>query len=105
MRPIGCRTYVLNRSLKRADKLESRALIRHLVGYDSTNIFRIWLPAKDEVIRTRDVVFKLTKFYDSPQGYAYKSVIKEVLKLLLFPVEFEPDNIAIKDLLTSRQRR
>ena len=47
MRPIGCRAYVLNRSLKRADKLESRALIRHLVSYDSTNIFRIWLPTKD----------------------------------------------------------
>jgi hypothetical protein len=35
------RLYVLNRSLKRADKLELRALIGHLVGYNSTNIFRI----------------------------------------------------------------
>jgi hypothetical protein len=72
MHPIGCRAYVLNRSLKRADKLEPRALIRHLDGYDSTNIFRIWLPTKDEVIRTRDVVFEPTKFYDGrrlPQGF------------------------------------
>jgi hypothetical protein len=105
MRLIGCRAYVLNRSLKRADKLESRALIGHLVGYNSTNIFRIWLPTKDEVIRTRDVVFEPTKFYDGLQGYAHKSVIKEVIKLLSFPEVFEPDDMAIEDLLTSRQRR
>jgi hypothetical protein len=105
MRTIGCRAYVLNRSLKRADKLESRALIRHLVGYDSTNIFGIWLPTKDEVIRTRDVVFEPTKFYDGPQGYAHESVIEEVIELLSFPEEFEPDDMAIEDLLTSRQQR
>jgi hypothetical protein len=104
MRPIGCRAYVLNRSLKRADKLKLRALIGHLVGYDSTNIFRIWLPIKDEVIRTQDVVFEPTKFYNSLQGYAHKSVIEEVIKLLLFLEEFKPDDIAIKDLLTTRQR-
>ena len=105
MRPIGCRAYVLNRSLKRADKLESRALIGHLVGYDSTNIFRIWLPTKDQVIRTRYVVFHPTKFYEGIQGYAPESVIEEVIELLAFPEEFESDDIAIDDLLTSRQRR
>jgi hypothetical protein len=104
MCPIGCRAYVLNRSLKRADKLESRALIGHLVGYDSTNIFRIWLPTKDEVIRTRDVVFEPTKFYEGLQGYAQESVIEEVIELLLFSEEFEPDDMAIEDLLTTRQR-
>jgi hypothetical protein len=44
LKPIGCRAYVLNYGLKRAQKLELRALIGHLVGYDSTNIYRIWLP-------------------------------------------------------------
>jgi hypothetical protein len=32
-------------------------------------------------------------------------VIKEVIELLLFPEEFEPDDIAIEDLLTAQQRR
>jgi hypothetical protein len=105
MRPIGCRAYVLNRSLKRADKLESRALIGYLVGYDSTNIFRIWLPTKDQVIRTRDVVFEPTKFYEGLQGYAQESVIEEVIKLLAFPEESGSDDMAIEDLLTTRQRR
>jgi hypothetical protein len=105
MHPIGCQAYVLNRSLKRADKLESRALIGHLVGYDSTNIFRIWLPTRDEVIRTRDVIFEPANFYKSLEGYAHASVIEEVIELLAFPEEPEDDDMAIEDLLTSRQRR
>ena len=54
---IGARAYTLNHALKRGDKLESRALIGQLVGYDSTNIYRIWIPTLSRVIRTRDVVF------------------------------------------------
>jgi hypothetical protein len=54
---IGAKAYTLNQSLKRADKLESRALVGQLVGYDSSNIYRIWMPTMSRVIRTRDVVF------------------------------------------------
>jgi hypothetical protein len=54
---IGARAYTLNHSLKRGDKLESRALVGQLVGFDSTNIYRIWMPTLSRVIRTRDVVF------------------------------------------------
>jgi hypothetical protein len=55
---IRCRAYVLNRKVKRVDKLESRTIIGYLVSYDLTNIFRIWIPSKERVIRTRDVVFE-----------------------------------------------
>ncbi|PZD26114.1 hypothetical protein A1F97_10938, partial [Pyrenophora tritici-repentis] len=34
--PIGCKAYVLNKKLKKADKLASRTFIGYLVGYDST---------------------------------------------------------------------
>jgi hypothetical protein len=44
---IGCKAYTLNKKLKKADKLESRTFVRYLVGYDSSNIFRIWLPKKN----------------------------------------------------------
>jgi hypothetical protein len=84
LRPIGCQAYVRNPSIKRGDKLESRALIGHLIGYDSTNIFKIWLPTKDRVIRARDVVFELTRFYEGLEGYAAESVIKEAIELLAF---------------------
>jgi hypothetical protein len=76
MRPIGCRAYVYNRDLGAADKLESRTLIGHLVGYQGTNIFRIWLPTKDIVIVTRDVIFETTLFFDGMDGYTSKSVIE-----------------------------
>jgi hypothetical protein len=64
---IGSRAYTLNRALKRADKLESRVLIGQLVGYDSTNIYRIWMPTLSRVIRTRDVVFISPGLKDYPQ--------------------------------------
>jgi hypothetical protein len=54
---VGARAYVLNNKLKRGETLESRALIGHLVGYDSTNIYRVWMPAMGRVLKTRDVVF------------------------------------------------
>jgi hypothetical protein len=56
--PIGCRAYVYRRDIKAADKTEPRAHIGYLVGYDSFNIFRVWIPSLDRVIRTRDVIFK-----------------------------------------------
>jgi hypothetical protein len=105
MRPIGCRAYVYNRDLKVADKLESRVLIGHLVGYQGTNIFRIWLPTKDIVIVTRDVVFETTLFFDGMDGYASESVMKEVIELLEYPELPQDDDISIEDLLTTRQRR
>jgi hypothetical protein len=56
--PIGCRAYVYRRDIKAADKTEPRAHIGYLVGYDSSNIYRVWIPTRGRVIRTRDVIFK-----------------------------------------------
>ncbi|KAI1515853.1 Pol protein [Pyrenophora tritici-repentis] len=105
MRPIGCRAYVYNRDLRAADKLESRTLIGHLVGYQGTNIFRIWLPTKDTVIVTRDVTFEPTLFFDGIDGYASTLVIEEVIELLEYPEMPQDDDISIEDLLTARQRQ
>ena len=41
-----------------------KAFINYLIGWDSTNITRIWIPTKGKVIRTRDVRFNDNKFYD-----------------------------------------
>ena len=103
MKPIGCRAYVLNRLLKRGDKLKSRALIGHLVSYDSKNIYRIWLPTKDDIIRTRDVIFKLDRFYKGPKGYAATEILEEVIKLLAYLAKHEPNDIELDELLTTRQ--
>ncbi|KAA8623684.1 hypothetical protein PtrV1_04990 [Pyrenophora tritici-repentis] len=75
---IGARAYVLNEKLPRGAKLDSRALIGHLVGFDSTNIFRVWLPSIGRVIRTRDVVFVRSKLCDGQGQYAEKSYVREI---------------------------
>ena len=60
----GCRAYPLNKKIPHRQKLEPRAHIGHLVGYDSSNIYRIWIPSQNKVIRTRDVSFDESLFYD-----------------------------------------
>ena len=57
MTRIGLRVFALNEHLKKGDKLKSRALIGHLIGFDSLNIYRVWLPTTGKILRTKDVVF------------------------------------------------
>src|SRR2546423_2508393 len=63
LRVYGCRAYPLRHKIPRTRKLEPRAHIGYLVGYDSTNIFRIWIPSEERVVSTRDVTFQETVFY------------------------------------------
>lgn len=43
--------------------MQERALIGYLIGYNSRNIFRIWQPPLQKVIRSRDVTFDETSKY------------------------------------------
>ena len=38
------------------------------MGYDSTNIYRIWIPSKKKVISTTDVMFNKSLFYDPKEA-------------------------------------
>ena len=58
LRQIGCKAFALTHKIPKRDKMEVRANIGYHVGYASTNIFYVWIPSLDKVIRTRDVVFK-----------------------------------------------
>ena len=47
-------------ALKKANRLKRfnpKAWIGYLIGYDSTNVYRVWNPVVNEVVRTRDVIF------------------------------------------------
>ena len=63
IKPYGCRAYPLIHNLPKLPKLEPRAHIGYLVGYDSRNIYRIWVPSKNKIIRIRDVTFDEKTFY------------------------------------------
>ncbi|EKG09277.1 Integrase catalytic core [Macrophomina phaseolina MS6] len=77
LKAYGCKAYSLRKDLPRTYKLAERAFIGYLVGYDSTNIFRIWIPSQDKVIRTRDVTFNETSFYDPTETDIGKILGKE----------------------------
>ena len=47
----SCRAYLKRNNIPKLLKLKPRAYISYLVGYDSYNIYHIWIPSKGEVIR------------------------------------------------------
>lgn len=72
----GCKAYSLIKHLPKKEKLAERAHIGHLVGYEVRNIFRIWIPSQQKIIRTRDVIFDENAHYD-PHDIDLIQVIKE----------------------------
>jgi hypothetical protein len=70
LKAYGCRAYVLIKSAgdpdkpRKRQKLQPKAHIGFLVGYESTNIYRIWIPHKKKVISVRDVLFDEEERYD-----------------------------------------
>ena len=53
----GSRAYVLNKSIPKNLKTDPRAFVGYHVGYEGTNIYRIWIPSQKRVVRSRDVHF------------------------------------------------
>jgi hypothetical protein len=64
LRVPGCRAYPRDKDVPRGAKNTPRAHIGYLVGYDSTNIYRIWIPSRNIVLSTRDVIFDESRLYD-----------------------------------------
>jgi hypothetical protein len=67
IRVYGCRAYPLIQDNPKLNKLGPRSVIGYLCGWDSTNVFRIWIPSLHKVIRTRDVVFDESVKYNPRQ--------------------------------------
>jgi hypothetical protein len=81
----SCRAYPLDKDIPRQQKLEPRAFLDYLVGYDSTNVYRIWVPSHRKVIRTRDITFDETLFYDPSEldlGHALRQKNLQLLEEL-----------------------
>ncbi|KAE9572511.1 hypothetical protein CGMCC3_g11506 [Colletotrichum fructicola] len=68
LRAYGCKAFAMTRQAQlkqnRRQRLAPRAFIGYLVGYSSSNCFRIWNPLRDEVFTTRDVVFNEKQFFN-----------------------------------------
>ncbi|CCE34925.1 uncharacterized protein CPUR_08864 [Claviceps purpurea 20.1] len=68
LKAYGCKAFAMtsdaHRGRKRLQRLDPRAWIGYLVGYSSSNIYRIWIPSLAKVISTRDVVFDEQTIFD-----------------------------------------
>jgi hypothetical protein len=68
LRVYGCKAYVLTtEALKKSNRLQRfnpKAWIGYLVGYDSTNKYRIWNPKLNKIVSTRDVIFDEDSCFD-----------------------------------------
>ena len=72
----GCKAYPLNKHIPRKMKLQERAHLGYLVGYEARTIFRIWIPSQRKIIRTRDVLFDDDSIYD-PHDIDVMQIINE----------------------------
>lgn len=45
-------------------KLDFKSHIGFLVGYESTNIYRVWVPYKKKIVSVQDVIFDEDKVWD-----------------------------------------
>ena len=101
LKAYGCRAYAMTanaqRKKKRRMKLDPQAHISYLVSYNSTNIYRIWIPHKGVVISTRDVIFDEKTFFDSKRTDLSDELIAE-LDTLIEKVKL-PETQAINEAL------
>jgi hypothetical protein len=99
LKAYGCRAYAMTKDAqlkrKRLLKLDPRAHIGYLVGYDSTDIYRIWVQHQGKVISTRDVIFDENSHFDSKRDSLTDTLIKE--KDELIKKAMMPEKLAAKE--------
>ena len=68
LKVYGCKAFALTteylKKEKRLQRFNPKAWIGYLVGYESTDVYRIWNPIKNTVIRARDVIFNEDEVFD-----------------------------------------
>ena len=88
------------RKEKRRQRLNPKAWIGYLVGYNSTNIYRIWNPVTGKVIATRDVTFNEDVVFDGNMDTLKDDALhigRQELKDLLKEIEVYPEVNQIPD--------
>lgn len=62
LKAFGCETIVTDLEIPKSKKIQARAYVGYLVGYNSSNIFKVWVPSKNKVVAARDVTFHENRF-------------------------------------------
>jgi hypothetical protein len=74
-------------------KLKPNAWIGYLVGYESTNIYRVWNPNTNTVIRVHDVMYNEDEIFSGDKKLLKDdllSITNEEMHALLQQCEFLP---------------
>lgn len=79
LRAYGCKAFAMTDDTQlgrfRKQRLDPKAWVGYLVGYRSSNIYRIWIPSLGKVISTRDVVFDESKVNDGKKDDIENSLL------------------------------
>ena len=81
LRAYGCKAFAMTTTAKRKQqrlkRLDPKAWIGYLVGYTSSNIYRIWVLLLNKVISIRDVIFNEEEVFDGNLDHL-KDDVREV---------------------------
>jgi hypothetical protein len=69
-----------HRGKSRLQRLDLKVWIGYLVGYRSSNIYRIWIPSLAKVISTRDVTFDEQIVFDGKTEDLYDNLMHTTLE-------------------------
>ena len=86
LRAYSSRAYMMTKKAQLKEKhkwkLNPRAYISYLINYDSINIFKVWIPYKDIIISTHDVIFDEHIFFDEKFDDLSQQIINEINSLI-----------------------
>ena len=85
---------------ERLKKLDPKAYVGYLVGYDSTNIYKVWVPEKGRVISTRDVIFDETALFKGrlePRAIQIDEIEALIEKIIVLAIEAKNEEILEED--------
>ncbi|KAI1666451.1 hypothetical protein L13192_10135 [Pyrenophora tritici-repentis] len=98
---IRSRGFILDKHLLRGDKLEKRTFEGFLIGYDASNIYRVWIPTTNRVIRVRDVRFIDELYKEKPST---PPVEPRIIETVHIPEEkYDGDTIVVAQPVRQRQ--
>ena len=93
LRKILSRAYVHRKDIQKSHKLEERADLGWLMGYEGSNIYCIRIPHKNRVIRSRDAPSDETAHYSGKQSElepCLQIAIDEILDAIEIPAHEPP---------------
>ncbi|KAI0998592.1 hypothetical protein K3495_g9604 [Podosphaera aphanis] len=103
LQSYGCKAFAHIKNRPKLSKLTPRAEIGYLVGYESTNIFRIWISSRNIVISTRNVTFDPSRGYSPNQRIQVSNETIETVKVPDLEVENPQEKMEIEQDWESRQ--